>query len=534
MIWNGKVYRNLEQQVEYLTEYLADQAELTELGIKVIGEAAQVSDIPPDDPDNPYEFGDAYLIGTEPPYTMYIWTRANGNHPEDFWFNVGRFPMPGPQGEPGIGVDNMTDLELKDWTDIESNVEGGTGINNISLTGKATMTMDDNTAEQVDLILKLPFYDDGQVKVQPHVDPGTGDVALYVYLNENLTQTYVHQKVGPADDRGYPYVYGANETYSSKIDSLVACPIKLIQYNLVLARGNNTTYSSDKYNTVLGKENVIGLQSRPAPSEPYACMENLVFGGKNTVNLGVQDAATFGYRNVAGANQAFTAGYKNENYGVESIVIGNQNFLDGTTSVDTTPDPDTGGYDGRTSTTKHMAVFGSKNSIQHTNLESLIAGYNNKVNNNGKWNFVVGANQNLGKHNACVNALDYGNTTGDYVEDSTMIGYGNHIYGGVSGSVVYAVNILGNNCSNRSNGTNFKKVSMIGEGLVASRDDQIILGKYNQTNPYDLLQVGNGTADDYRSNLFTVSNDPLDGPMMTLGNVSLTASEITALKALLQ
>ena len=113
MIWNGKVYRNLEQQVEYLTEYLADQAELTELGIKVIGEAAQVSDIPPDDPSDPYEFGDAYLIGTEPPYTMYIWTRANGNHPEDFWFNVGRFPMPGPKGDTGLGIDDVDSIAVE-------------------------------------------------------------------------------------------------------------------------------------------------------------------------------------------------------------------------------------------------------------------------------------------------------------------------------------------------------------------------------------------------------------------------------------
>ena len=28
-------------------------------------------------------------------------TRANGTHPEDYWFNIGEFPMPGPQGEEG-------------------------------------------------------------------------------------------------------------------------------------------------------------------------------------------------------------------------------------------------------------------------------------------------------------------------------------------------------------------------------------------------------------------------------------------------
>jgi hypothetical protein len=519
MIIDGKVYRNLEGQVEYLTEYLQSNAVAAELGIKVIGTEENVSDIPAGE----YNYGDAYMIGTEVPYTLYIWTRANGNHPEDFWFEVGKFPMPGPQGEIGIGIDDVISKALGNWASITSVVDGNDTA--ITMVGTESTTTSDNTTYTSDETVDLPFTTDGQVKIDAY------DNKIRVRLNETLPSTYVHQRNG--NGSGFPYVYGTNAVSSSKVDGLVPCPIKLREDNVVMARGNNTTYWSDTYNTILGKENIVGESSRPAPADAYSCTENLIFGGKNTVNLAVQDSSTFGYRNIAGANQAFTAGYKNENYGSESIVIGGQNFLDGTTTVDTTPDPDTGGYDGRSSTTKYMAVFGNKNSIQHTNTSSLIGGYNNKVNNNSKWNFVIGANHNLGKYNACVNTLDYGNTTGDYVEDSTMIGYGNHIYGGASGNVVYAVNILGNNCSNRSSGTNYKKVSMIGEGLIASRDDQIVMGRYNAANPYDTFQLGNGTADDYRDNLFTISNDPLDGPMITLGNVSLTASQITALKALI-
>ena len=32
---------------------------------------------------------------------MYILTRANGTHEADYWFDIGVFPAPGPQGEQG-------------------------------------------------------------------------------------------------------------------------------------------------------------------------------------------------------------------------------------------------------------------------------------------------------------------------------------------------------------------------------------------------------------------------------------------------
>ena len=54
--------------------------------------------------NNPdWEYGDAYAIGTEAPYELYILTRADGDlHAEDYWFNIGEFPMPGPQGPRGF------------------------------------------------------------------------------------------------------------------------------------------------------------------------------------------------------------------------------------------------------------------------------------------------------------------------------------------------------------------------------------------------------------------------------------------------
>ena len=48
-----------------------------------------------------WAYGDAYAIGTGAPYTLYILTREDANHTDDYWFNIGRFPEPGPQGPKG-------------------------------------------------------------------------------------------------------------------------------------------------------------------------------------------------------------------------------------------------------------------------------------------------------------------------------------------------------------------------------------------------------------------------------------------------
>ena len=120
MIRDGKVFRNLQEQVLYLTEALNTISQLLVVGVRVVGEADQVSDIPAGE----YQYGDAYLVGTEDPKTLYIWTRANGTHPEDYWARVGQFPMPGPQGEQGIGVNDVEGIVIAGYSDIQEEIVG--------------------------------------------------------------------------------------------------------------------------------------------------------------------------------------------------------------------------------------------------------------------------------------------------------------------------------------------------------------------------------------------------------------------------
>lgn len=93
--YNGKEFRNLEDQVGYLTAAFNSGKLIDELGIKVLGVFPDLTTaketIRP-----PYEYGDAFAIGTEAPYNLYIYTR----NIEDF-FDFGKFNQRGPQGKTG-------------------------------------------------------------------------------------------------------------------------------------------------------------------------------------------------------------------------------------------------------------------------------------------------------------------------------------------------------------------------------------------------------------------------------------------------
>ena len=96
--------RNLEEQVEKnksdILYMLEEEGVLNQFGIKVVGQELTVDALPAP-AEYTGDFGDAYAIGATSPYTLYIYTRANGTHPNNYWFNIGRFPVPGPQGPDG-------------------------------------------------------------------------------------------------------------------------------------------------------------------------------------------------------------------------------------------------------------------------------------------------------------------------------------------------------------------------------------------------------------------------------------------------
>ena len=107
--FGNKEFRNLQEQVYKNMSDIANIKTsglvLDEFGIKVVGQESSVANMPTvadykeNNPD--WEYGDAYAIGSEAPYDLYILTREDANHVSDYWFNIGEFPAPGPQGEQG-------------------------------------------------------------------------------------------------------------------------------------------------------------------------------------------------------------------------------------------------------------------------------------------------------------------------------------------------------------------------------------------------------------------------------------------------
>lgn len=105
LITENKVLRNLQEQVAKnksdISDILEAKAVIAEFGIRVVGEVDTEAELP-DPATYSGEYGDAYTVGIQAPYDYYIFTRPNDDIPQAHWFNVGKFPMPGPQGEPGL------------------------------------------------------------------------------------------------------------------------------------------------------------------------------------------------------------------------------------------------------------------------------------------------------------------------------------------------------------------------------------------------------------------------------------------------
>lgn len=95
-------WRNIVQQIDKNKDDIAHILEINNLligaGVIIVGNANSMQDLPAD-----YEgsYGDAYLVGSQSPYQLVVWTRPIQGEEEPHWFNVGNFPATGPQGPKG-------------------------------------------------------------------------------------------------------------------------------------------------------------------------------------------------------------------------------------------------------------------------------------------------------------------------------------------------------------------------------------------------------------------------------------------------
>ena len=101
-------FRNLEEQVKRnqddIKYILEEEGVLNQFGIKVVGQVDTQGELP-DASTYQGDYGDAYAVGTQPPYELYIYTREFSGETGPQWFNIGEFPspstVPGPTGAVG-------------------------------------------------------------------------------------------------------------------------------------------------------------------------------------------------------------------------------------------------------------------------------------------------------------------------------------------------------------------------------------------------------------------------------------------------
>lgn len=111
--YQDKQYRNLQEQVlknKDDIEHLRSDKNLAELGIRVLNSEAPLNNVNELPDPNTYtgEYGDAYIVGTQAPFDLYVYSRSSDPNVRGFWFDWGPLNAPslmpgptGPQGEKG-------------------------------------------------------------------------------------------------------------------------------------------------------------------------------------------------------------------------------------------------------------------------------------------------------------------------------------------------------------------------------------------------------------------------------------------------
>lgn len=244
MIKDGITYRNLENQVEYLTDYLNTEAQLVELGIKVVGTTDKVEDIPAGN----YEYGNAYMVGTAEPYTMYVWTRADRTHPKDYWFKVGPFPMPGPQGPKGDGFEQIQTLSDGSIKSLTYGSQNGADITSNALVSYLDSTTGEGKTKSFTMFSKMPIVPGKYISM----DATANNKTVKVKVDETaLGLDFI--KIDKTQYDGIPVAYAGKINWNKYTSSNVASTIVSrdsagkSSFNKVLASTISST--DEKYNT---------------------------------------------------------------------------------------------------------------------------------------------------------------------------------------------------------------------------------------------------------------------------------------------
>ena len=204
---------NLQTAVGYLVSLHENEYQWNLLGIKVIG---HIDALPI--PEGTYEYGDAYMVGTEPPYNMYIYTRPDGAvHTEGYWFPVGKFPMPGSKGPKGDGVETITSIDTGSSQYATYDITDGINATYDTIINYKDSTTGEQKSQTVSLYAKTPILPGQYITIKNHdsrnVEIGVDDTALSLDFYKVNKPTNGSTSVPAWDGTKIVYLpYNKNET----------------------------------------------------------------------------------------------------------------------------------------------------------------------------------------------------------------------------------------------------------------------------------------------------------------------------------
>lgn len=183
---------NLQAAVGYLISLHDNEVDWNLLGIKVIG---HIDALPI--PEGTYEYGDAYMVGTQTPYDMYIYTRPDGAvHTEGYWFPIGKFPMPGPQGPKGDGFATLTSIDTGSSQYATYDITDGISATYDTIINYKDSTTGESKSQTVSLNAKTPILPGQYISIgnrdSRNVEVKVDDIALaldYWKINKTPVNT---------------------------------------------------------------------------------------------------------------------------------------------------------------------------------------------------------------------------------------------------------------------------------------------------------------------------------------------------------
>lgn len=250
---------------------------------------------------------------------------------------------------------------------------------------------------------------------------------------------------------------------------------RLGHYNAIVGNAN-TIYSSSSY--VLGDANIVGEEPTEDNTTPSINSSTTGF----SLIIGTSNNVKPNFNIISGTNN-FLKGDFSAAFGMGHKVYGQRNFVYGWQNNVGTSEKTTDGN----------IIFGQGNTAE--GQANWIMGNAVSVSKNNNYNYIFG------------NGVSINSNKG---QGNFIAGWGNNIYKNIEFSSIFgSINRIGEDATG-STGTNYdvSHVFIAGNHLIVNKGaNKVVFGCYNAIDTEDkfALVIGNGTAEDARSNAFAVS-----------------------------